>query len=300
MRKTPDLTNKQFNRLTVIKRVESYKVNGIYWECLCSCGNSSIVSSYSLLHDKVKSCGCWRKESATIRGKKKVKNLVGKRFGRLVVEQFEGIHNHRAQWSVRCDCGKTNIVLSGALLSGNTKSCGCLGNESRIKVCKSRLQNLTGKVFGKWTVGSLAGFNKHGSSLWHVKCACGNEKITSSNNLRSGNSQSCGCSRYNHFISLSELDFGKVVKEVFGIELINSFLIENRVFDYKIPNKNILIELDSSYWHSSEADRKNDQYKNELAKNNGYILFRFRLDRIRDVRPLIEKEHEQIVEILHY
>lgn len=58
-------------------------------------------------------------------------NLVGRRFGKLVViKQVEdyitpsGIHV--AQWLCQCDCGKTTIVLGGSLKRNHTKSCGCL------------------------------------------------------------------------------------------------------------------------------------------------------------------------------
>ena len=34
----------------------------MYWECLCECGNKTIVSASYLRNGKIKSCGCLRKE----------------------------------------------------------------------------------------------------------------------------------------------------------------------------------------------------------------------------------------------
>jgi hypothetical protein len=53
------------------------------------------------------------------------KILLGTRFGRLVATDWvkEGTN---IKWVCRCDCGKITEVLTGSLVSGNTRSCGCL------------------------------------------------------------------------------------------------------------------------------------------------------------------------------
>lgn len=54
-------------------------------------------------------------------------NLMGQRFGRLVVIKEVGRDKHKkVLWACVCDCGNINIVGSTTLKSGNTKSCGCL------------------------------------------------------------------------------------------------------------------------------------------------------------------------------
>lgn len=59
----------------------------------------------------------------------KLNDLTGQKFGRLtVIEQAETI-NHRVRWKCRCDCGNECIVNKSSLLSGGTKSCGCLHKE---------------------------------------------------------------------------------------------------------------------------------------------------------------------------
>jgi hypothetical protein len=62
---------------------------------------------------------------------KEIKNLLGKRFGKLVVTNYVGIHHKKkkAMWLCKCDCGNTKITLGTYLSSKETQSCGC----SRIK-----------------------------------------------------------------------------------------------------------------------------------------------------------------------
>lgn len=57
----------------------------------------------------------------------RIKNLTGKRFGKLVASKCVGKDRHNnAVWLCRCDCGREKTVASRSLVSGNTRSCGCL------------------------------------------------------------------------------------------------------------------------------------------------------------------------------
>lgn len=56
-----------------------------------------------------------------------LRDLKNQTFGSLkVIERAENI-NGRGAWLCKClECGNTKVIRSGALLSGNTKACGCL------------------------------------------------------------------------------------------------------------------------------------------------------------------------------
>lgn len=55
----------------------------------------------------------------------KSKYIAGQTFGRLtLVEQKD--FGARAKWLCRCSCSRETTVLIYSLISGNTKSCGCL------------------------------------------------------------------------------------------------------------------------------------------------------------------------------
>lgn len=59
-----DLFKKKFGMLTVInidKERTSKSNKGLYWKCLCDCGNITTVRRDSLLHGYTKSCGCYNK-----------------------------------------------------------------------------------------------------------------------------------------------------------------------------------------------------------------------------------------------
>lgn len=60
----------------------------------------------------------------------KLYDLKGQRFGRLTVVDRDYTNRHKGvYWKCRCDCGNISSVLSCALVSGHTKSCGCIVRE---------------------------------------------------------------------------------------------------------------------------------------------------------------------------
>lgn len=58
-------------------------------------------------------------------------NLIGRRFGRLVVlaEMSERGSWGKIMWECLCDCGGANILATTTLNSGLVKSCGCIKRE---------------------------------------------------------------------------------------------------------------------------------------------------------------------------
>ena len=73
-----------------------------------------------------------------------------------------------------------------------------------------------------------------------------------------------------------------------NIEYEYQYEFKKRLFDFKINNKNILIEVDGDFYHcnpntkhsevmyeSQKLTKKNDDYKNLLCKNNGMKLLRY-------------------------
>lgn len=65
------------------------------------------------------------------------KDISGQRYGRLLalgpshVKKFPSGANH-VQWLCRCDCGAEKVISIAKLTTGNTRSCGCLQQESRL------------------------------------------------------------------------------------------------------------------------------------------------------------------------
>lgn len=69
---------------------------------------------------------------------RRVVDLTGERFGRLVVREFAGcrcvskkLKQRAAWWTCDCDCGGTLTTRASSLKVGYTKSCGCLSVDTR-------------------------------------------------------------------------------------------------------------------------------------------------------------------------
>lgn len=65
---------------------------------------------------------------------RKINNIIGKRFGRLVVKAFSHTNKNRAScWYVKCDCGKIKVIRGVTMMTGKAMSCGCLQKENMSK-----------------------------------------------------------------------------------------------------------------------------------------------------------------------
>ena len=75
-----DLTGKEFHYLTVIKLDEPYRSrNGIpfaKWICKCKCGSIISVRQTHLVSGSTRSCGCYKKESASKRQSKENRFVI--------------------------------------------------------------------------------------------------------------------------------------------------------------------------------------------------------------------------------
>ena len=62
---------------------------------------------------------------------------IGNVYGQLTVLNFDSKDvRYRKKYLCQCKCGNTKVILGAALVSGNTKSCGCLSKESKQKTRK--------------------------------------------------------------------------------------------------------------------------------------------------------------------
>ena len=133
-----DLTGLQFGRWTVISKADDRlsECGRHYpmWNCECECGKRAVVYGKNLIKGYSKSCGCLRRDA----GKENLKDLAGKRFGRLTVlrqaeSQVSENGSRSTMWECLCDCGKETVVSGAHLQNGHTKSCGCLALETKSR-----------------------------------------------------------------------------------------------------------------------------------------------------------------------
>ena len=128
-----DLTGRQFGRLTVLRREENDRSGKTRWLCRCACGSTCVVLGQNLKHGSTCSCGCRKKDTVYLR-----RDLTGQRFGRLTalcpVKRDGRSTSSGTVWRCRCDCGQEADVPASCLVSGRTRSCGCLNREQMSRM----------------------------------------------------------------------------------------------------------------------------------------------------------------------
>lgn len=130
-----NLVGRRFNRLVVIAEHPERSRGGLVrWLCACDCGGTKIALGAQLAHGKCGSCGCLELENRVSNCTKRAHELVGMRYGRLLVisrNAAQELNKHgKTMWDCLCDCGETSVVSGAALHGGSIRSCGCLTVES--------------------------------------------------------------------------------------------------------------------------------------------------------------------------
>jgi hypothetical protein len=134
MNKKESLVGRRFEKLVVVSLLKDSGPE--HYICRCDCGNTLEATRNNLVTAHTKSCGCLRN---------RITNLVGNKYGRLLVTDFVEIVNGYSKWACECDCGKSIIVRGTNLTNGNTQSCGCLSIDNHTTHGKSH--SLTYKVW---------------------------------------------------------------------------------------------------------------------------------------------------------
>jgi hypothetical protein len=134
-------------------------------------------------------------------------DLTGRRFGKwIVIKRVGNDTRGGAKWLCLCDCGVEGEVPSNSLASGNSISCGC-----------SRLKDLTGKKFGRWTVIKRVN-SRNRETFWLCRCECGKEKEIWRMHLIRGKSKSCGCLAKETASKRHSIEYGLAAKNrIYGI-----------------------------------------------------------------------------------
>ena len=279
-----DLRGQVFGRLTVLYRTFSAGKKSM-WKCQCECGNLKSIRQDALISGRTKSCGCLHNETTAERMGARILN---QRFGMLTVieKTNKRTKNENIIWKCQCDCGSFTEVPTSSLISGNTKSCGCLQRNKARETGAAKAIDLTNQSFGKLKVIRRIG-SKHGETLWECLCECGGRCNVTGYNLRSGKTKSCGCvSSYGEWVVAKLLNNSHLpfIKEKSFEQCRFSDTNSLARFDFFV-NDTYLIEFDGkqhyfyseSGWDTKENYEKTiqrDQYKNQWCKENNIPLIR--------------------------
>lgn len=132
-----------------------------------------------------------------MRTPKNFTDLTNRKFGKLTVisraENYISPNGKKyTMWICLCECGNTIITRGDTLTSGKRTDCGCQ-KENKLKENYKMLYDITGKKINMLTVLERVGSNEKQKALYKCKCDCGNIKIITACDLKSGRVVSCGC-----------------------------------------------------------------------------------------------------------
>lgn len=119
-----NIDNQKFGRLTVIHQNKEKTPRTVI--CKCDCGNYTQVSKTDLMSGHVYSCGCLKKQRISESNTKDYSGYVSKYGVQIGKKVCKNKHN---VWQYECKCplcGNTFIEIPSYIISGHTKSCGCM------------------------------------------------------------------------------------------------------------------------------------------------------------------------------
>ena len=223
----------------------------------------------------------------------KLIDMVGKRFGSLVVIKRDPQPHVKPYWICKCDCGREISVYGTNLRNGKTTQCKfCGSTQGAYKRYKELYDSLPGKKFNYITVLKEDSSKPSGEGLpkqWLCKCDCGKIMSLSTHNILSEKMMSCGCIKNSKGEELLSKIFStnNIIFETQKTFETCRFPITKALakFDFYLPEDNILIEFDGKQ-HSIvsggyftddvvNAIKERDAFKNNWCIENNIKLIRF-------------------------
>lgn len=187
-----DLTGQRFGKLIVVNRASTKIDKGgkhrTMWECICDCGNPTVVSRDYLKRSKCPSCGC---EVIKSRVENNRVNNIGEKFGRLTIVDILW-DCERAKAVCVCDCGNNYVGDKSDIVTGHTQSCGCLQSENTSRANTKDWKGViadSGVEFIRQDH-----MNEKGQWVWECRCPlCKNLFYELPAKVNNGHTTSCGC-----------------------------------------------------------------------------------------------------------
>lgn len=244
--KRKDLVGQHFGDWEVIKMLPNRKCL-----CKCVCGFEKEQYHSNLTNSKTEY-------------KCRHVGEVGKQFGNWVV--LKELGGGKVLCQCQCDNKTIKELYKKAVISGETKSCGCLRNEYK---------DIVGKQFGEWTVLKCVDVAEE---KYLCQCSCENKTLREIYKvaLTHGRTKSCGCKQGDNLIntiqtvyngvypqnveyeSQGQIEIANYIKDKLNINVLTSCrdIISPYEVDIYIPEKKIAIEFNGNYWHSSRFKDK--------------------------------------------
>lgn len=214
------------------------------------------------------------------------KNKIGLKIGRLTVVEktTKRTKNGGVIWLCKCECGNYKEYCSYDLNSGKCKSCGCLSKEKLLLGRDNNYQDLTNMRFGNLIAIKRIEdkiYKNRNFVQWECICDCGKTINVIADNLRSGNSISCGyCNNNSHGnTKIAELLQKAGIKYEREKRFASCKNKRTLPFDFYVENR-YLIEFDGIQHYSRESKfyteniEYNDKIKDMWCKKHHISLIR--------------------------
>lgn len=216
-------------------------------------------------------------------------NIIGKKFNRWKVLQFDKNNNNMSYWLCQCDCGTIKSVAGRDLRNGNSKSCGCLKKELLSERCRNNTK--TDKLKNKYPELIKYLFDKNDAELTlattkSIECICPLcKEHRTYKGMKNFIQYGFTCPNCSSKISYPNKFVYKFLTQLninFETEKVFDWSNKKR-YDFYIPALSCIIEAHglqhykNSLWTSLEYQQNNDNFKENIALSNG-IKFYIQLD----------------------
>lgn len=209
------------------------------------------------------------------------KDLTGKRFGHLVVDEMIYTPNEPTRVKCTCDCGNKIERIATYLTSGETTSCGCV---QKARASESNTKDFSGMVsdYGI-TLVSRNHKDDKGRWMWNCRCHCGNMFVALPAKILNGHTTSCGCTKRSSRERLIE----RVLTEN-GVKFKGEYIFPEcrdkhpLRFDFYIESQNLAIEYQGEqhymplvkYGGAEQFERQkvHDAFKRNFCKEHNILL----------------------------
>lgn len=194
---------------------------------------------------------------------------IGRVFGKLKIisraEDKVTKKSRHATYSCLCECGNNVTVSYSNLLSGNTRSCGCL------KLISKKFEDLTGKRFNNLIVierleDRIRQTDGRKVVQWRCLCDCGNYTVVEPYNLKCGHTTSCGCNRKGAFVKRRDDLF---IGQVFGYLTVIKRYDDNDFWDCQCKCGNHVVVKGTNL--VVEDTKSCGCYQREQASNASFL-----------------------------
>lgn len=268
-----DLTGGTFGNWQVIKRVEDSTGYHSRWLCKCLlCGKESKVFTYNLLSGNSKSCGC-----------KSLIDLTDRQINEFHVDRYLG----DSKWECTCSCGNKRVIPSFELRSGAAKSCGCKKWEHTKNTILKRYKEIAPvKINSPRDTEQLDAINSKEQLIKFIQ-DFGYTPTTYELSTKLGLQVSSTLKIIHKFGLDNLVDIGSqnsrqftdvlnyIYKFVDKAEVIinDRKVLNGKELDIYIPSKNLAIEINGVYWHSTK-DKIKELLRNKLHQPDRVIYAR--------------------------